>query len=114
MKAIFKLIILLSVIIAFIIIFSTCKKDQDMPVVITVKMQSDTNIVVPVANVTIKKGEITIEGVTDANGQFRHIYKLEAIFDVFAYKITAIDTLSGATIIRLKPGETVYKTVFIY
>jgi len=96
-------------------ILSTCKKDEDMPVVITVKMQSDTTIVVPNANVTITKGPktTTVEGVTDTYGQFRHTYKLEAIFDVFAEKITSTDTLSGQTIIRLKPGETVYKTVFI-
>ncbi|MFA4851232.1 MAG: hypothetical protein WC868_00080 [Bacteroidales bacterium] len=112
MKAIFKLIIFSSVIIAFIMIFSMCNKDEDMPVVITVKMQNDTNIIVPSANVKITKGPktTTIEGVTDAYGQFRHTYKLEAIFDVFVDK----DTLTGATIIRLKPGETVYKTVFIY
>jgi hypothetical protein len=109
MKAIFKPIIFSSVIITFIMILSMCHKDEDMPVVITVKMKSDTSIVVPNANVKISKGATKIEGVTDNYGQFRHTYKLEAIFDVDANK----DSLNGATTIRLNPGETVYKSVFI-
>ena len=90
-------------------IVSKCNKEPNMPVVITVKMQSDTNVVVPNATVKIAKGDTKVEGITDAYGQFRHTYKLEAIFDVTA----DLDTLHGVTIVRLKPDQTVYKTVFI-
>ena len=109
MKAIFKTSLLSLAIISFVCIFSSCKKDEEMKVLITVKMQSDSTIIVPNAKVTITKGQINDVGYSDANGQFSHTYKLEAIFDVIAQK----DSLYGETVIRLKPGETAYKTVFI-
>ena len=113
MKTIFKCIIFSCGIILFILLLTTCKKDKEMTAVITIRMQNDTNILVPNALVQIKKGDVLDEGLSDANGQFRHTYKLEAILDVYA-EIDTGTVLSGTTIIRLKPGQTVYKSVFIY
>jgi len=115
MKTISKLIIFSFLLTAFIAVsFSACKKDTTMTVVITVKMRSDTNIVVPDANVYIRKGEMNVEGISDINGQFRQTYKLEAIFDVTAIKqIDPTTSISGTTVVRLVPGQTVYKSVFV-
>jgi hypothetical protein len=114
MKSISRYFIMSLTIIGIVILYSTCNKDTDCDAVITVKMQSDTNIIVPNATVKIHKEDVYVEGVSDANGQFRHTFKLEAILDVDA-KVpgTPPDTLYGQTVIRLKPGKTVYKSVFV-
>ena len=113
MKTIIKPFILSIVIVGFISLLINCKKNTDCTAVVTVKRQADTNLVVPNAKVTIRKGDVSVTGYTDASGQFKHTYKLEAIFDVYAQKPDTIDTLTGQAVIRLKPGETVNKTVFI-
>jgi hypothetical protein len=62
---------------------------------------------------------VKVEGLTDATGQFTTTFKLEAILDVVASKDTnsgsgTVDpVLTGIGVIRLKPGETAYKTIFI-
>jgi hypothetical protein len=117
MKTIIKPFILSIVIVGFIFLLINCKKNTDCIAVITVKKQSDTTLVVPSAKVTIRKGDVSVTGYTDGTGQFRHTYKLEAIFDVYASvskkDSVNVDSLSGQAVIRLKPGETAYKTVFI-
>jgi len=117
MKTIIKPLILSIIIVGFISLLINCKKDTDCTVVITVKKQSDTSAVVPAANVKIFKGDVKVTGVSDGSGQFRHTYKLEAIFDVYAalpkQDSANVDSLYGSAVVRLKPGETVYKSVFI-
>ncbi len=110
----------LLLIAAIAIIFTTCKKDTDCDAVITVKKLSDTLIVVPGADVKIHKSDVLAEGKSDGSGQFRYTFKLEAILDVSAILYIPADTLghpadtlSGYSIIRLVPGKTVHKTVFI-
>jgi hypothetical protein len=93
--------------------FTTCKKDTECEAVITVKKQNDTSIVVSGATVEIKKEDVYYTGTSDANGQFRQTFKLEAILDVVAKKADTVDSLYGQTVVRLKPGETVYKSVFV-
>jgi hypothetical protein len=102
--------------------FTGCKKAKtDITAVITVKYQADTNVIVPFANVVIGRDfdDVKVEGLTDATGQFTTTFKLEAILDVVASKDTnsgsgTLDpVLTGLAVIRLKPGETAYKTVFI-
>lgn len=114
MRAIYKIIIFCLTITGVVIVINSCQKDTSCPAVITVKMQSDTNTVVPNATVTIHKGDIVETGVSDVNGQFRYTFKLEAILDVDA-KVPAAppDTLYGQTVIRLVPGKTAYKSVFV-
>lgn len=116
MKAIFKTIILSVIITGILFSLSNCKKDTECEAVITVKLQSDTSVACPNATVEIRKEDVYVMGVTDANGQMRHTFKLEAILDVnamFPGNTTPPDTMYGQTVIRLKPGETVYKTVFV-
>jgi hypothetical protein len=114
MKAIIKPLILTLTIIGMLSVFSTCKKDTECGSVVTVKLQSDTNVIVPNAIVKIHKQDVYVEGISDANGQYRHTFKLEAILDIDAKAAGAPpDTLYGQSVIRLKPGKTVYKSVFI-
>lgn len=113
MKTILKSILIFFMISFFVFSFTTCKKDTECEAVVTVKLQSDTSVIIPFAIVEIKKQDVYVEGISDGAGQFRHTFKLEAILDVWAEKDDTLDTLYGATVIRLKPGETVYKTVFI-
>jgi len=108
--------------IAIIFLFSTCKKDKDCKVVITVKYQGDTTKTVPDATVKLYSKHTsdnfpTVNGVSDGSGQFTYTYKLEAILDVESTKDT--DTmlsnplLYGTGMVRLKPGQTAYKTIFL-
>jgi len=120
MKNIFVKSLFFIAVISLIALLSTCKKDTECKAVVTVKYYSDTTIVVPNANVSISKGDVKSTGVSDASGIFNTSFKLEAILDVYAEKDTAtivhtppVPLLTGAAVIRLKPGETVYKTVFI-
>jgi hypothetical protein len=104
------------------IIFTDCKKPKtDITAIITVKAQWDTNIVIPFADVVIGHDydDVKVTGRTDATGQFTTTFKLEAILDVIASKDTNTGTggaeplLTGIAVIRLKPGEVAYKTVYI-
>ncbi len=121
MKTNFKpLISLLLIFAGAVLIFTTCKKDTECDAVVTVKNINDTLVVYFNANVRIHKEDVLAEGVTDASGQYRHTFKLEAILDIDAMvplqpidSLTPADTLYGTSVIRLKPGETVYKTVFV-
>jgi hypothetical protein len=110
--------IILSFFMAIGIVFSftTCKKETDCTAIITVKRLSDTTQVVQSANVKLTRTGVSealllqyVEGVSDVAGQFKHTFQYEAILDVIATK----DTASGASVVRLKPGQTVYKTVFL-
>ncbi len=118
MKSFLKnFLILLIVVCGSTIIFTECKKDEDINVVITVKYQSDTTITVPNADVLIEKYDVKVKGVTDSKGVFETTFKLEAILDVYASidtsTVTTTPPLTGSTVIRLEAGKTVRKTVFI-
>ena len=114
MKTLSRTAILILTIIGILSFLTTCKKETECGAVITVKLQNDTNVVVPNAIVKIHKEDIYVEGISDANGQYRHTFKLEAILDIDAKAAGAPpDTLYGQSVIRLKPGKTVYKSVFI-
>lgn len=102
--------------------FVGCEDEtEDITAVITVKYQADTNIVVPFADVTIgtQYDDVRATGKADATGVFTTIFKLEAILDVVASKDTNTGAgpqepvVQGTTVIRLRPGETVYKTVYV-
>jgi len=121
MKTIFKsFIISLLIIIGIAFVFTNCHKDKTCPAVITVKLLSDTSKNVMNATVKIHKQSVYVTGITDANGQFRHTFQLEAILDVDAIdplpppdSLTPPDTLYGHAILRLVPGQTVFKSVFV-
>jgi len=99
--------------------FSSCKKEETKcKAVITAKFLSDTNLFIQGASIIVEKRDIFMTGVTDKNGQFEFTRELEAILDIDARVDTSsYDTISyvyeGSTVIRLKPGETIYRTVFL-
>lgn len=95
---------------------SSCDKDEEMKAVITVKYLSDTTQVVPFAHVRLEKYDINVEGQCNEEGVYDHIFKLEAILDVRAWldsSQTGTTEKYGETTIRLLPGKTVYKSVYI-
>lgn len=117
----FKRVLFSLVLTAFVSLFlyTSCKKeDKECEAVITAKFLSDTNIVVPFASIVIDKHDVYVDGMTDINGQFRHTFELEAILDVTAnIDTSSFDSLvyyfEGTTVIRLKPGETIHRSVFL-
>jgi len=102
---------------AAIFIFPACEEEGgDMEAVIRVRYLGDTARAVPGALVVLSKNDILEDGHTDEKGEFSHVFQLEAILDVIATKDTGDTTpvhLSGSSIIRLQPGKTVYRTVYL-
>lgn len=127
MKNIFSGRILFSLVLAvltsMLLFYTSCKKeDKKCEAVITAKFLSDTNIIVPFASIIVGENiyhpDLVVYGVTNAKGEYRHEFDLEAILDVDAFVDTSsFDSLvyefTGSTMIRLKPGETVYRSVFL-
>jgi hypothetical protein len=119
LKSLFIVVFLCGLVV---MIFNGCKPEKtEITAIITVKYQVDTNVIVPFADVVIGKDyqDIKVTGRTDATGEFTATFKLEAILEVIATKDTNTgtgpqeDLLKGVAVIRLKPGEVAYKTVFI-
>ncbi|MFZ4400159.1 MAG: hypothetical protein ACOYO1_09005 [Bacteroidales bacterium] len=101
---------------------TSCKDDTDCNMEILVKLDSDTTAVVPNAIVHVHQGETHVWGVTDASGKYNHTFALEAIFVVSITDSTIIDSTTtpplylvrlGEGTVRLKPGETIKKTIFV-
>lgn len=102
----------------FVMIVTTgCGKDEETTAVITVKLTSDTTQIVPFAHVRLEKYDVNVEGQCTEEGTYEHIFEMEAILDVHAWLDTSQTGTAvekyGETTIRLEPGKTVYKTVFI-
>ena len=101
------------IIVIIICIVPNCKKDTECEVVVTVKRLSDTNVKVPNARVKVGKYDVVDSGISDGAGQYTAKFKSEAIMDVIAVYDSTTPPLTGETSVRLKPGKTVYKSVFI-
>jgi hypothetical protein len=112
-KIIFSLMV--SILFVSTIYFTSCKKDQTITAVVTVKYLADTTLTVPFAHVQLKKYDVNIQGLANATGQFEHIFRDEAILDVRAWQVdeNGNPTKYGETTIRLEKGNTVRKSVFI-
>ncbi len=114
-----KNLIAISVVIfcAFVVTVSCKKESTDCTAVITVKKLNDTMQTVAFARVIIAPDypDVRVEGKSDASGMYSHAFKYEGILDVYAsIKIAGTnDSLFGKSVVRLKPGETTYKTVFV-
>jgi hypothetical protein len=109
---IFRAILPLALLVA-LVGFPSCEEEGgDMEAVVVVKYLGDTTQLVPGANVVISKNDIHVDGVTDSKGEFSYVFELEAILDIHVTKDTGT-ILTGASVIRLKPGKTVYRTVYI-
>jgi len=118
-----NLFIILTVGSAMVLMFYSCKKAKTQcDTVILVKAQWDTNIIIPFADVVVggQFSDVAVSGKTDATGTFAASFKLEAILTAVASKDTttlghpSAPVLTGAAVVRLQPGQTVYKTVYIH
>jgi hypothetical protein len=114
MKKIFTNLFFLFVIVTMISIsFSSCKEDTECKLEIITKLYDDTMMVVPNAVVTLEQGDILVEGSSDLLGRFYYSFPLEAILNVTSKDTTVLPPLKGEGTIRLVPGATVKKTIFI-
>ena len=120
MKSLLFKSMLAAVVVSIIFLVSNCKKETDCKVIVTVKYYHDTTMVVADADVMISKGDVKSQGKSNSAGIYETTFKLEAILDVYAEKDTStqvytppLPPLTGAAVVRLQPGKTVYKTVFI-
>jgi hypothetical protein len=110
--------IILFAALAFTVIMifsSSCKKDEDIKAVVTVKYLTDTTIAVPYAKILISKYDVIVEGTCDVFGTFEHTFRDEMILDVRAWELDSLgqETKYGETTLRLQKGKTVRKSVFI-
>lgn len=101
-----------------LILSNGCKKDTECKCVITVKHLSDTNKIVKQCSLFVGKYDVSQTAFSDEAGQVRLTFKNEAILDIFAQIDTSTDPLfqrylKGQASIRLLPGETVQKSVFV-
>lgn len=114
MKKIFTNLFYLFVIITIISIsISSCKEDTDCKVEILTKLYSDTNMIVPYAAIWLHQKDIDVKGTANALGVFTHTFPLEAILNVTSSDTTVTPFLTGEGTIRLEPGKTVRKTIFV-
>ncbi|HNZ44128.1 MAG TPA: hypothetical protein PLI16_09795 [Bacteroidales bacterium] len=101
-----------------VLVFYGCKKEStDCTAIILAKQLNDTMVVVSYADIIIapQYQDVRVEGKTDIAGRFEHAFKYEGILDVIVFKPIegTPDSLIGRGVIRLKPGETTTKTIFL-
>lgn len=116
MKKIFTNLFFLFVIVTMISLsFTSCKEDTDCKVEILTKLYDDTMVVVPNAIVVLDQepNDIFVSGVSDIFGKFYHTFPLEAILNVTCTDTSVVPNKKGEGSIRLVPGKTVKKTIFI-
>lgn len=93
----------------------SCNKPTDCKVIVTVLDSASS----PVAGATVKlyssnpPGQIEGTGTTDGSGNADFTFKLPAIFDIAASKVTLSGTKTGTGIVQLQIGQTVQATVNI-
>lgn len=107
-----KHLLILFFLISSISIWSTsCKKEESLDAIITVKLMSDTNIVVPGIMIEISQEEVLATGFTDSQGEYRQTFENPVILDIKAYN----NSLTGNGKIYLSTrGETFRQTIFVY
>ncbi|RUA26487.1 MAG: hypothetical protein DSY76_05945 [Bacteroidetes bacterium] len=110
MKSRKLLLFVLSVGLLTVLFTNSCKKENSMDVVITVKLLSDTTQVVPGAHIVMSQGDIHIEGNCDQSGVFRHTLELPVVLNVVATK----DSLQGIGSVAVGEYlEPAIKTIFV-
>jgi len=108
-----RLVVFIVLLIGFIFINVSCKKDKDCQLLVVTKLYSDTNVVVPNAEILIKTGDIYVEGFTNSKGEFEHTFKLEAIVNVSATDKSTVPNLKAEGTVRLVPGKKVRKLLLL-
>ncbi len=112
-KFIVNLFFLMVLTITLSLNLTSCKEETDCTMEIYVKQYSDTMMVVPYARITVEKYDLYVEGTADAFGKYTHVFPLEAIVDVTAEDTLSSPFLAGEATVRLVPGKTVKKTIFV-
>lgn len=107
--------ILALLVLALILMSSTCERNEEIRAVVTVKLFSDTSKVVPNAYVRLTKYDVDVLGRTNSIGQWEHIFPNEVILDAFAWTLDADSNvvLWGETTIRMRQGRTTYQTILV-
>ena len=111
-----RIIKYIAIISLFAIVISTlaltsCHKDRSMEAVITVKLMSDTMVILSGVRVEMSEGDVSFSGYTDGNGEFRQSFEQPVQLNIRAFN----DTLSGIGVINIGEYEKDYaKSVFIY
>lgn len=118
MKKVLSLFAVILIIITASFSLQSCKDNHDeYGAVVYVKLLSDTTIVVPSSYVRLEKYDVKVEGTTDDDGVFTHIFNQEMILDVIAVVDASVSPtgteLSGETTIRLKKDKSVRASVFV-
>jgi hypothetical protein len=114
-----KIVITLIIVASLgVCVFYGCKKDNtDCTAIITAKYLNDTNVTLPYADIIIapQYQDVRVDGKTDITGTFQHVFKYEGILDVIVFKPIegTNDSVIGRGVIRLAPGETSTKTIFV-
>ena len=106
------------IVLCAVVVTVSCKKEStECTAVITVKKLNDTLQTVSFARVIIAPDypDVRVEGKSDASGQYTYVFKYEGILDVLASKKIdgTTDSLFGKGVVRLHPGETTYKNIFV-
>lgn len=110
---------LIAMITMVVVLFvNSCKKDsKECKAIITVKKIADTMQTVSYAKIVIgpEYDYVRVDGTTDISGKFSCSFKYEGVLDVLASKPIegTSDSLFGKAVLRLVPGETINKTVFV-
>ncbi len=103
--------------LGFLVILIACYKAPVYPVEITVSYYDAPETTVSGAKVILEKGEVKIEGQTNASGIYAHTFDLEKILDVTVRKDIVIDgshkQLEGVSRVRLRADQTVKRTVYL-
>lgn len=110
---IFTLTLLFTFALSAIVFYSSCKKDREINVVITVKFAGDSSRVVPCAYVCISKYDVLVEGTTNAFGEFAYTFKSPAILDVVAEFDTVGSSLSAESVLLLEEGKEIRETLYL-
>ncbi len=103
-----------------LISFSSCVKKTDCGATVICTDQNGS----PVANAKVKLfatvkpspsttviADVKADGVTDADGKVKFVFKLPAIFDINATYAVNGSTLSSTGIIKLEEGKRTEKTL---
>jgi hypothetical protein len=113
-----KYTIIAAIAIVALLFVNSCKKEsKECKAVITVKKVADTMQTVSYAKIVIgpEYDYVRVDGTTDISGKFSCTFKYEGVLDVLASKPIegTSDSLFGKAVLRLVPGETINKTVFV-
>ena len=101
----------LAIFLGAILSLTSCFKNESMEAVITVKLMTDTTVIMPGVRVELMQRDIEVGGYTDGNGEFRYTFESPIQLNINAFN----DTLAGIGVINIADYGTDYeKTIFIF